>query len=476
MKRIDILLCAAALIPLLTGCGGSGGTSHTGSLALMVTWPSTSRLIPTAANSIRATVTAGTTQLGTQLLPRPAGSQTTVTFTNLPAGPVTLTATSFPNADGSGVAQSVGLAPSTIVAGQTANVTVTMDSTIDHLTITPPNPSVNVGANLPLTVTAFNLQNAVVLTSPSKVSWTSGTTSIATIDNTGLAHGVAVGTSQITVTEAESGKSASTTVTVASGGGGQGSLSGKILFRSNGGFYSMNPDGSSVTHLPNTTDTDFEADVSTDGTKIVFWRQGSNHFIYSMNADGSNLVQLTNVSDNAPAWSPNGTKIAFERLFNGNGDIMAMNADGSSVVNLTNTPNAADFNPKWSPDGTKVLFVSNRTGTDCIFVMNADGSNLIQLTTGADKEQPDWSPDGSKIAFHTLGGVFKIWTMNADGSNQVQISAGEDSEADWSPDGTKLVFTTTRNAATEIYVMNADGSNQVRLTNNTIDDYSPKWR
>jgi TolB protein len=104
-------------------------------------------------------------------------------------------------------------------------------------------------------------------------------------------------------------------------------------------------------------------------------------------------VNLTNDpgrSDFAPAWSPDGTRIAFTRNEGfeegalGPGEIFVMNADGSNRLNLTNDP-ANDINPSWSRDGSRMAFASNRTGDFEVFAMEADGSMPINLsnTTGA---------------------------------------------------------------------------------------------
>ena len=237
MKRSYILCGIALSAILLYGCGGSGGSgssSRAGALSLTVKWPMTdSRLIPAASNSIKATVQgSGNAQLGSNVIPKPSGgaTSTTVTFNNLPAGAVTLSATAFPVADGTGIAQATGNVPATIVAGQTTSVTVTMASTIDHLSVTPATPNVARNADLPLTATAYDIDNNVVLMAASKLVWHSATPALVTVNGSGVAHGVAdttVGV-QISATDSESGKTASTSVTVGnqSGGCSEGDVTG----------------------------------------------------------------------------------------------------------------------------------------------------------------------------------------------------------------------------------------------------------
>lgn len=171
---------------------------------------------------------------------------------------------------------------------------------------------------------------------------------------------------------------------------------------------------------------------------------GENLDIYSVNPDGTGLVRLTDdpAFDRRPAWSPDGSKIAFDRGSEDGlaTDIFVMNADGSGVTQLTSDP-AADFAAAWSPDGSQIVFASQRTGDGDIYVMDADGSSEAQLTAGFFPEiDPAWSPDGRQIAYSNYG---TFWMMAADGSRQ-RLAAPNDYtyayQFDWSPDGRHIAF------------------------------------
>ena len=289
----------------------------------------------------------------------------------------------------------------------------------------------------------------------------------------------------------------------ACGGGGQPAgtptpaspAAGKIAFVSyrdgNLGIYVMNADGSGQTRLTENKSGphgDFAPAWSPDGSRIAFMsdRDGrSNYEIYVMNADGTGQTSLTDNPDidSNPSWSPDGSRIAFDSGRDSY-EIYVTNADGSGQTRLTDSP-GFDSDPAWSPDGNRIAFVScdlpepspSEGLLHCdLSLMNADGSNRVPLTGEGEGNnyEPTWSPDGSRIAFVSYRvGNLGIYVMNADGSGQTRLTENPDIDLGpiWSPDGSRIAFTSDRDGNYEIYVMNADGSGLTHLA----DGEGPVW-
>jgi Tol biopolymer transport system component len=221
--------------------------------------------------------------------------------------------------------------------------------------------------------------------------------------------------------------------------------------------------------------------------RIAFmtWQQPSydNSDIWTMDGVGGDLDRLTNnaVADQTPAVSPDGRKIAFASLRDGNYEIYVADQYGANPVDLTNNA-AGDSDPQFSPDGQKIAFVSNRDGNFEIYVMDADGSHQTRFTTNpADDLEPAFSPDGQKIAFsREVGGQYDIFVMDANGVNATDVTndPSSDRAPDFSPDGQHIAFTSNRgpDPATEhIYVMDANGDNPTPITNTSAFDTYPAF-
>jgi Tol biopolymer transport system component len=174
-----------------------------------------------------------------------------------------------------------------------------------------------------------------------------------------------------------------------------------------------------------------------------------------MTSDGTRQQQLTRTARSAvtrsfrkviwsdhPSYSPDGTKIVYSSTQSGNSEIWVMNADGTKKTQLTfpGKPAAPDANaPAWSPDGKKIAFWSGYVREyGEIWVINSDGTGRRQLTfmNGVNSDytklkfnsdEASWSPDGKYIIFNSNGRSAPNWTrartwiMGSDGSNPMVL-------------------------------------------------------
>jgi WD40 repeat protein len=127
-----------------------------------------------------------------------------------------------------------------------------------------------------------------------------------------------------------------------------------------------------------------------------------------------------------------------------NSEIYKIGVDGKNLTRLTNDP-AEDYTPAWSPDGTRIAFVSRRDGFTNLYVMDTDGNNVTQLTKHKSTiEVPTWSPDSKLIAFAAdFEKSRDIYVISADGSSMDRLTTSDNEEfyPAWSP---KLPFLTTQ--------------------------------
>jgi hypothetical protein len=201
-------------------------------------------------------------------------------------------------------------------------------------------------------------------------------------------------------------------------------------------IYIMNSDGSNLRQLTYDDASDIWPDWSPDGSQIAFVsRRDGNFEVYVINVDGSNLQRLTNTSshEDFATWSPDGSQIIFSRV-EGNDGTYIVNADGSDERQLTEI---VVLEPAWSPEGTRIAFGSDHEGFRGIYVMDADGSNIQRLSSTRSGENcPEWSSDGTKLVFASWrDGDGEIYIMDADGSNLQKLTDNrfEEEFPDWRP-------------------------------------------
>jgi TolB protein len=245
----------------------------------------------------------------------------------------------------------------------------------------------------------------------------------------------------------------------------------------------MRPDGSRSQRLTTNQWVYVNPAASPDGQTIAVETQagtGSRTGIYLLDRFGKGPTKFPGhgPDDVAPAWSPNGTMLAFGstvRGVRGNaGRIFVANRDGTGVRQVS--PETVDYTydtwPAWSPDGTRIAY----SHTGVLTVINVDGTGERSL--GINGNYPAWSPDGAHIAYVGLvNGIQAIFIADPNGANVRQLTtpAQGDQSPEWSPDGTQIVFTRTEGTVTRLYKMTADGTGQTRLTAGTQSEYGARW-
>jgi Tol biopolymer transport system component len=213
---------------------------------------------------------------------------------------------------------------------------------------------------------------------------------------------------------------------------------------------------------------------SPDGTQIAFAsrRDGPSH-IFVMRANGKQVRQITFSAhdDDHPSWSPDG-RIAFGR----EGALFVVPAAGGPPRRLGRGFGSAD-DPAWSPDGKLVAYDYRRPGFSIreIWVMGADARHPREVTRlGAVSGHPSWLPDERRLAFHSnvRGGHYEIYSIGVNGTGlRRETRSGIDTiEPAWSPNGKEIAF--SRDGA----IWTVDRAGHTRRITSAENDSSPAWR
>lgn len=222
--------------------------------------------------------------------------------------------------------------------------------------------------------------------------------------------------------------------------------------------------------------------------------------IFTTPARGGSARQLTHpargVLDNVPDWSPDGARIAFQRVDpNGCGpgcetdDIYVVTSDGKTLTRVAYDP--ADKGcyshghgagglcrnaPGWSPDGKRIAFTCEsqpKGQRTCVVSADGSGSHELEQTPGAGEEDvwPQWSPDGRRLVVQRqLGSRRAVFVIDADGENPRRLTPWSlrGGEPDWAPNGKRIVFTSNEdgpsNVSANLYTVRPDGTGLVQLT------------
>lgn len=185
-----------------------------------------------------------------------------------------------------------------------------------------------------------------------------------------------------------------------------------------------------------------------------------------------------------------GGSLVFTLRENGQDDLWAISVGQSAPLRLTNSP-ADERDPAWSPDGTRIAFASNREGNWELYVLEIATGTIARLTyTPGFEGAPTWSPDGAYIAYEGYSSDTQdldIYIISSDparaaaeGALRATFTAGPDIEPAWSPGGRQIAFTSWRSGNQDIYILSldADGGDAQAINLTTTPDINedyPTW-
>ncbi len=180
-----------------------------------------------------------------------------------------------------------------------------------------------------------------------------------------------------------------------------------------------------------------------------------------------------------PAFSPDGTVLAFERWWVGsNQDLWWMAADGSGLRQLTSDA-GREMVPAWMPSADELAFLSDRDGLGLFALDLASGEQRLLVDLGQRIDGVRVSPDGRRMAFHSAGsdGVLNVWVADLALADPRQLTFDHELAAFpcWSPDGKRIAYEVRRGDSDTIWTVPAEGGTPVQLTDERGRDWPWSW-
>lgn len=219
---------------------------------------------------------------------------------------------------------------------------------------------------------------------------------------------------------------------------------------------------------------------SPDGTKVAYVSfENKKPVVYVQDLVTKQRIAVANYkgSNSAPSWSPDGSKLAVALSRGGLTQVYVVNADGTGLRRLTNT-NGIDTEPQFSADGRQIYFTSDRSGGPQIYRMSATGNGAQRVTfNGNYNISPRISPDGKTLAYISRReGRFQLYALDLTNAQEQRLSdTVKDESPSFSPNGKYIMYATESGRRGSLAVVSVDGRVRHRLTVQAGDIREPTW-
>jgi hypothetical protein len=221
------------------------------------------------------------------------------------------------------------------------------------------------------------------------------------------------------------------------------------------------------------------APASFPGANGLLAYEGPQTTIHLVSPDGTG-DRLRVAAAREPAWSPDGTKLAYTSAVPGNDDVFVLDVARRTRTRVTSNP-ASDSDPAWSPDNRHIVFTSLRDGNAELYIGDTQpgGSPPQRLTSDpATDRMPAWSND-NRIAFvsNRSGNAELFVTAPVPGAPAAQITTDPlaDIDPSWAPDSAQIAFTAGAGSVAHVFTVAPDGSGAHRLTTGERFERFPRW-